>query len=761
MRTDGAALSIEARRATVAIVMANYNHARYLHESLGGIRNQTRRADEIILVDDASTDRSAEIIRQFARDEPRVRFLQNDGRLGVQGAIARALPLVAADYLVWTAADDRLLPDFLERSMAALERHPQAGLCFSETSELRDGTGEIVRFAKDPFVSRTFALGDLPEYLSPDDVVRRMERGYLPIAANTVVVKRDALLALRGYPHQLEWYADSFAYTVVALRRGACVVADTLAVIRATPGSYSRGMQEPSRQREVLMKMLDLLASPDYRDVRRIFKACPSNFSPAGALMLKVQAQRARDWDLLVPYFWWKVREYKRGHRLTWPQVFFHLLRRVISGPEVNALRRQLEALRAQSAALEASRDGLANTLESERRDHLSANHLIDEYRKILKAAGVSMAMDAPRVAGAESSAAFEEGLSGMFAEIQRADPIYAPSRFWEHHNALNARQLAEQGLVNFKLTANQNYHNFTPTSLFDAKIRRLIRLWRASPTLKPLLFFQEAGYARPSGSERVVTHESFLGFTRERMTTYRAFVALAWEYTRRVDKLGVLKRLEEPELGNPIRIRGAGKLVSQDLATSAREFNAIMEQIAPARNEGDKLVLGELGAGYGRLAYVFLAMTPCRYVIIDIPPALAIAQWYLSTLFAHKKVFRFRPFDTFGEIENELAGSDVAFFTPNQLARFPDRYFDAMISISSLHEMRFDQIAHYLGLIARLAKRHVYLKQYRRYRNPHDRIVVERDVYRLPGAWQTIIDRQDPVYGDFFELMLRRTETR
>ena len=775
MRTDNAELSSEAsrptqnadrpvRRATVAIVMANYNHAQYLDESLAGIRAQTRPADEIILIDDASTDQSVEIIRKFAHGDPRIRLLSNATRLGVQGAIARALPLVTAEYFVWTAADDRLLPRFLERSMAALERHPQAGLCFSETTELRDGTGEVVRFATEPSIDHIFSLRDLPEYLKPQDVVKRMERAYLPIAANTVVVKRDALLALQDYRHELEWYADSFAYTVIALRHGACVVADTLALIRATPGSYSRGMHDPARQRVVLTNMLGLLARPEYRDVRRIFKACPSNFSPAGPLMLRVQAQSARDWDLLVPYFWWKLREYKRGHRLTWLQTLPHLVKRVLSTPQLIALQRQFERLQgdrdrlaSEVHQLKASRDGLANTLASERKRYVSESVVLEEYRKMLQAAGVSTPSGSSDCDPLQTPA---ENFSEMVAEVERADPIYAPSKFWEHYNALNLEQFAEHGLANFKLTANQNYHSFTPTSLFDAKVRQLIKWWRASPTLKPLLFALETAYARSSKPGALLTQQAFLGFTTQRMQVYRAFVVLVWLYSRSVDKFGVLSRLEEPVLGNPIRVRSGAKLVSQDLATSSREFNAIMGQIAERRKDGHPLVVGELGAGYGRLAHVFLEMAACRYMIVDIPPALGVAQWYLSNLFPERRIFRFRPFDSFAQIADELANCDIAFFTPNQLAKFPDRHFDVLISVSSLHEMRFAQISHYLELIARVTKEYVYLKQYRRYLNPYDSMVVEREIYRLPGAWETIIDRQEAVYTDFFELMLRRTDT-
>jgi len=307
------------RPATVGVVLSNYNHARYLPESLGAICGQSRPADEILIVDDGSTDDSLAVIEDFARREPAVRVVQNERNLGLQASIARALPLINSEYLVWAAADDRLLPEFLERSVPPLERHPGAGLCFSELAVLKGDRGNIERFAAVPAIAHIFDLSDLPEYLTPEAVRRRMRRAYLPITSNSVVVRRDALLALGGYPGELQWYADSFAYTVIALRHGACVVPQTLSLIRSVPGSYShQGMRDPERQAAVLDTMLEILARPEYRDVRRAFRRAPSNFSPGHHLMLRAQSRRVRDWDLFLPYLWWNVRDYRRAHGLGW-----------------------------------------------------------------------------------------------------------------------------------------------------------------------------------------------------------------------------------------------------------------------------------------------------------------------------------------------------------------------------------------------------------------------------------------------------------
>lgn len=330
------------RPATVAIVLSNYNHARYLPESLAAICGQTRPADEILIIDDGSTDDSVAVIEDFALREPGIRVLRNERNLGLQASIARALPLITSEYLVWAAADDRLLPEFLERSVPPLERHPEAGLCFSELAVLKGDSGPIERFATVPAIAHIFDLSDLPEYLTPEAVRRRMRRAYLPITSNSVVVRRAALLALGGYPGELQWYADSFAYTVIALRHGACVVPQTLALIRSVPGSYShQGMHDPEHHAAVLDVMLEVLARPEYRDVRRDFRRAPSNFSPGHHLMLRAQSRRTRDWDLFISYLWWNVRDYRRAHGLTWRGTAVRLAERA-AGAIVRAAARRL-----------------------------------------------------------------------------------------------------------------------------------------------------------------------------------------------------------------------------------------------------------------------------------------------------------------------------------------------------------------------------------------------------------------------------------
>src|SRR5215207_96176 len=111
--------------------MPNYNHARFLQESLGAILAQSRRPLEVIVVDDGSTDGSVDIIKVLAQSNPTVHLVCNERNVGGIASVNRGLVLASGDYVHCAAADDRVLPGFYEQSLDLLSQCPEAGLCSS------------------------------------------------------------------------------------------------------------------------------------------------------------------------------------------------------------------------------------------------------------------------------------------------------------------------------------------------------------------------------------------------------------------------------------------------------------------------------------------------------------------------------------------------------------------------------------------------------------------------------------------------------
>ncbi len=340
------------------------------------------------------------------------------------------------------------------------------------------------------------------------------------------------------------------------------------------------------------------------------------------------------------------------------------------------------------------------------------------------------------------------EILRSMFDCFSRGDQIYLPSKFWELHNKMNIKQLEITGIENIKQTVAHNYFTWVPIIL--DKQFRLNKQFRYLLRSTPILSWPSILFGPPA-------HGSSTQLGWKLRIQLAIFTRMLWRTVERNDVEGLLNLISEPRQGNPFEIYLDGKLISQDLANSVLEYYAIREYFKMPKTE--KITFCELGAGYGRNAHVFLNVFPrAKYIVIDIPPALYVSQEYLSSVFPDKKIFAFRCFDLFEEIEQEFYDADIVFLLPHQARMLPEKCIDLFINISSLHEMQMQQIQEYFRLIDRLTKGYFYSKQWFVSDNPVDGIVIKKDDYPVPRNWQELYSRPAKVQVNFFEAMYRIT---
>lgn len=116
--------------AKVSVIVPNYNYSRFLDQRLGSIEQQTFTDCEFILLDDASTDDSLQVLESFAEKHrcPLICNAQNSGNVFKQWN--KGLGLATGKY-VWIAeADDYADHRFLETLVGRLEQNPQCGLAY-------------------------------------------------------------------------------------------------------------------------------------------------------------------------------------------------------------------------------------------------------------------------------------------------------------------------------------------------------------------------------------------------------------------------------------------------------------------------------------------------------------------------------------------------------------------------------------------------------------------------------------------------------
>jgi putative sugar O-methyltransferase len=424
-----------------------------------------------------------------------------------------------------------------------------------------------------------------------------------------------------------------------------------------------------------------------------------------------------------------KESERRRSIRALWNNNFGYvklrrLARELALGflPPVRRLHRRASRNEKQIALLEAKNAELRKALEGQVLD---------------KTAEVSGQTAKQSVISSEIDA-FE----AMSAELSADDPMFLPSVFWRDLNRKNLRMLEAEGLSNFKRTVAQNYFNWFIADSRHPFFRYVFEQWRRRPNLLPLL-------TRLKDIEllRLMTADERIEVSAYQKHMHRLYVCFVWTVMMQHDRRNLRQKAREPKAGNPFRVMYGRRLLTQDLANSIIECNIIADLI-----EGVSAPrIGELGAGYGRVAHLYANAMQGKYFIFDIPPALAVAQWYLEQTLGPERVFRFRHFERIEDVQSELDRSSVVLLTPNQMKKFPTGYFDVMVSISTLPEMRLDQANFYLKEFQRLSRKSIFLKQWRDWRNPDDGTYLTVDSYDFAPEWRLEMDRVDPVIPDFF----------
>ena len=141
----------------VSIGLPVYNGERYLAETIEALSAQSYDNYDLIISDNASTDRTQSICLDYSTQDRRIRYYRNETNLGAAPNFNRVFELSSSEYFKWAAYDDLIAPDFLAKCVEVLDDNPSVVLCFSQ-AELIDEDGQFLgtqQFKADTSVART------------------------------------------------------------------------------------------------------------------------------------------------------------------------------------------------------------------------------------------------------------------------------------------------------------------------------------------------------------------------------------------------------------------------------------------------------------------------------------------------------------------------------------------------------------------------------------------------------------------------------
>jgi hypothetical protein len=194
-------------QSLVTVLITCYNYGRFLNQCVASVLAQEGVNVRVIIVDDASTDNSAQIAAVLVQQDPRIRLISLSQNVGMIPAVNLGLQHVDGDYFVKLDADDMLAPGSLQRSVALLKRYPNIGFVYGWPRHF---------------------TGDAP---------RCSSAGYSRWTAGALV----EWLVTRGCPNSTVW--RGFDWLELRYRRACNCIRQPEAVIRCsvlrTVGSYN------------------------------------------------------------------------------------------------------------------------------------------------------------------------------------------------------------------------------------------------------------------------------------------------------------------------------------------------------------------------------------------------------------------------------------------------------------------------------------------------------------------------------------------
>ena len=217
---------------SIAVLMPNWNDARFLPRSIRSILDQPVKPDEIVIVDDGSTDNSVEVIRREIAGEPTAKLVTSEANHGIFAALELGMRHLRSEYVLFLAANDFLLPGIFARAKQCLARNPGIGL-WSAMSWLVDEKDRPIRLHP----SAVIALRD--KAFTPDQCVSLAYRIGNWFTGSTLVYNREKLVAVGGFNPEYGATTDLFAAFALASLHGASFSPVPFAGIRVHQGSYS------------------------------------------------------------------------------------------------------------------------------------------------------------------------------------------------------------------------------------------------------------------------------------------------------------------------------------------------------------------------------------------------------------------------------------------------------------------------------------------------------------------------------------------
>ena len=215
----------------LSVLMPVFNSERFVAEAIESILNQTFKDFEFLILDDASTDNSLEIVKDFEKKDSRIKVFQNEKNLGVVESRNKLINLSKGKYIAWLDSDDIALENRFEEQIKFLETHPEIGMV-GAYPEIIDENGKK---------TGTWWFETDPKKLKIELFF------HSPFLSSSVVIRRSSL-PIELYDHRFPVAEDFDLYSKIAEKSDIANIPRFLVKYRINSKGLSKSNTEKMEQ---------------------------------------------------------------------------------------------------------------------------------------------------------------------------------------------------------------------------------------------------------------------------------------------------------------------------------------------------------------------------------------------------------------------------------------------------------------------------------------------------------------------------------
>ena len=198
----------------LTVLMSVHNGSRYLKDAINSILNQTYRNFLFIIIDNASTDNSGDIIRKY--NDSRIKLIKFTEKTNLATALNHGLALAKTKYVARIDADDISHPDRFSLQIEFLQKNPEIALLGS-SCEYIDTNNEVI--------------GKWIAYVDHTQIINAFSK-HNPFAHSSVIFNKNVVLEFSGYSENLEYAQDLSLWVKISSKYKTANINELLTQIR-------------------------------------------------------------------------------------------------------------------------------------------------------------------------------------------------------------------------------------------------------------------------------------------------------------------------------------------------------------------------------------------------------------------------------------------------------------------------------------------------------------------------------------------------